>query len=209
MTDKVWMCEVKRRTEAFRSFRSALKNEPRPAGFSNTEINEANDSNLKGEPLPRSRFPEALFHLRPQKYAKSVPPVLNPNCLCLRGDAAEIFRRHDMGHGALYPVKLYEYDKTTLIRDDIFVLNIGNEKDTLIVEQSPGLVRPNSQGTKFYTDDDPTAKYVARREVLDGPDIWADPKVWDVFFLSDRLVQALTAAKMKRYFFLVACDVAA
>ncbi len=117
-----------RKTEAFRSFNSALEHEPRPAGFSITEVIATNDSNLKGEPLPRSRFPEALFHLRPQKYAKSVPPVLRPNYLCLRGDAAEIFRQQSMGRGALYPMKLYEYDKTTLIRDDIFILNIAMQK---------------------------------------------------------------------------------
>ena len=63
-------------------------------------------------------------------------------------------------------------------------------------------VRGASGGT------DPAARYVARRGVLQGPDIWCDPKVQSVFFLSDRLVQALTAAKMRRYFHLIPCDVA-
>lgn len=106
-------------------------------------------------------------------------------------------------------MKLYEHDKATVIRDDIFILNIGTAKDTLIVDQSPGLEQPNRDATKYYISLDPEAKYVARPEALDGPDVWADPKVRFVFFLSDRLVQALTSAKMKRYFYLIPCDVAA
>ncbi|MGL4280446.1 MAG: hypothetical protein ACRCS0_08775, partial [Albidovulum sp.] len=119
MNEKIWMSEVYQKTEAFRMFSVALKDEERPASFSNAEIVDTNARNLRGEPLPRSRFPEALYHLRPQKYAKSVPPVLNPNYLCLRADAADIFRQYDMGQGALYPVQLYEYDKVTPVAADI------------------------------------------------------------------------------------------
>jgi hypothetical protein len=39
---------------------------------------------------------------------------------------------------------------------------------------------------------------LARPEALEGPDLWADPQVRGAFFLSDRLGQALVAARLKR-----------
>jgi hypothetical protein len=42
---------------------------------------------------------------------------------------------------------------------------------------------------------------------LEGPDLWVSPPLIRIFFLSDRLTQALRAAKMSRVFGFRACRI--
>jgi hypothetical protein len=135
----------------------------------------------------------------PWKHKKTIQPYMHSGYHFLRSDAANILRQYDMGGGALYPAAFYENDKTQLVSDQIFLLNIGNQKKTLIAEISD--LESTRHDETFYLPLELRGKtLVAYRSALDGPDIWADPRIRDVFFMSDRLVQALTKAKLSRAF---------
>lgn len=208
MSDKIWLSEVVRRSEARRSFGvHPDKSAPRPAGFSNAEVVAVLEKNMAGEPLTADAFPKEHYFLLGGDFRKTIPPVFANSYIYLRADAVEILRQFNLGNCAFYPVKLFERDKKRLIRDDIYFLNIGNAKDTLIADLSPGLDPGYGSNGKFFIGPSPNGKLVAGKEALDGPDIWCDPKIVDTFFVSDRLAQALAVAKMKRYFFLRPCDI--
>uniref|UniRef100_UPI0037353512 hypothetical protein n=1 Tax=Yoonia maritima TaxID=1435347 RepID=UPI0037353512 len=57
---------------------------------------------------------------------------------------------------------------------------------------------------ELWVEDD---NILVDRSCLEGPDLWADPKIKNVFFMSDRLGQALIKARMKNAFKLVRCRV--
>ncbi len=161
-----------------------------------------------GVPLPADAYPTVMYPdtSRERRRIAKIPYVnVASLSLVLNADCAEIFRAHDMGQGNLYPVRIVEGDRKTPIEGEYFSLNIGNVKNTCLVEQSPGLRRFSPGGnvwsqSPFLDDSYPTEEcfFSVSPAALEGPDFWVqtDPIITSNFFMSDRLAQALKAKKM-------------
>ncbi|MDN3720816.1 hypothetical protein QW131_20240 [Roseibium salinum] len=112
---------------------------------------------------------------------------------------ADILRQFDLGKSSLYPIRLFQYDRKTSVEGEYFSLNVGERKDAFLPSETLNLDVFDSGKMRMAPnlhDDDialgPTA--------LEGPDLWVNPPLINMFFLSDRLTQALRAAKMSRVF---------
>jgi hypothetical protein len=207
MTDKIWVSYAPQESQLVRGFWAALRHEELPDSKEFKAREETWKQNDLGLPLPAERFPRSFFHVNPWKFKETIQPYMHAGYQFVRADAAEILQQYDLGQGALYPCAFYEHDKTRLVTDQVFCLNYGTAKDTVVLEKSA--VRP-FQGSPYYHAPYAPLKgdeIVVRRSVLEGPDLWTDPRIDRSFFLSDRLAQALQAAKMKRAFRIYPCTV--
>ena len=126
-----------------------------------------------------------------------LPHVISWTCPIVSADVAAVLREHDMGRSNLYPVELFRQDKGVSYPQSFFVLNIGEAKASIIVDQSSGLRKvPSKVGAafrlNFVTVDDSLA---VERSSLHGSDIWVDPSIrGKAFFVSDRLHDAFVDA---------------
>ncbi|WP_157033336.1 hypothetical protein [Loktanella sp. S4079] len=207
MTDHIWMCDAQRHTQFVRGF-SADLDDGEPQVFSRQEKDDTFSKNDMGIPLARDRFPEKVYWRNKWKFDKSLPQFFHSGFIFINEKAANILRDHDLGQGALYPVDLFENDRVTPIEANILTLCIGNQKDTVLLDQSENMKRlwPRHDffSPQLWVEDD---NIVVDRSCLEGPDLWADPKIKFVFFMSDRLGQALIKARMKNAVKLVRCRV--
>jgi hypothetical protein len=208
MADKIWVSYAPQESQLVRGFWAALRDEELPTSSEFQAREETWKQNDEGLALPAERFPGRFFHINPWKFKETIQPYMHAGYQFVRADAAEILQQYDLGQGALYPCAFYEHDKTRLVTDQVFCLNYGTAKDTVVLEKSK--VRRFFDGSPYYFAPDAPLKgdeIVVRRSVLEGPDLWADPRINRSFFLSDRLAQALQAAKMKRAFRIYPCTV--
>lgn len=113
-----------------------------------------------------------------------------------------------MGQGALYSVRVLQYDRETPVEGSYYFLNFGNQKTAFLPEMSQCVKKVYDHSDiwalKGKIDEDAVA---VSANALNGPDIWIDPRMNRAFFLSDRLVLALKAAKLTRSFGLRRCRV--
>lgn len=210
MVDKVWISYGPSDTTVTRGFWAAIGDEEPVGSIAFKKNEEIRQRNCKGEPLGAAMFPSRFYHVHPWKFKKSIIPYMYSGTHFVRADAASILRQHDLGRGALYPCSFYEHDKIRLVTDQVFCLNFGNQKDTVILDKSK--VKEIYPGAKLYfPPDTPLSgnEIVVKKSSCSGPDIWIDPKMERVFFVSDRLAKALQSAKMARAFRLYPCAVEA
>lgn len=167
--------------------------------------------NQAGEALPPERFPKEFYVKDPGKKIHKLPDLANAGGFwTVSAAVAEVLRSVNLGRSSLYPTKVLRYDRKTPLEGEYFCLNFGERKSAFLPEQSA-----RAQGNPYdkvqvaWTlplvprDGDLTVDQTA----LAGPDLWVDPRVRTAFFLSDRLAQALKAAKLARNFGLFRCRV--
>ncbi|WP_429807411.1 hypothetical protein [Ensifer sp. B1-9] len=178
--------------------------DPLPTGMSLGQMAELNQA---GERMSAEHFPKEIFAEYPdKKEKKQADLVLAAGAVVVSAACADILRQFDLGHSSLYPIKLFQYDRKTPVEGEYFCLNIGERKDTFLPEYSPSVRVLGSKRMKMppnLQDDDVAVSATARN----GPDLWVSPPLIRLFFLSDRLTQALRAAKMGRVFGFRACRI--
>jgi len=207
MSEYVWMCTAPMDPSLVRGLWPEL-NIKKPKVFPWSFLEETWSMNEMGVSLPRDRFPEKVFHSTKAKFRASLPEFFHSGFIFLNEKAQDVFYVHDLGGGALYPVDLYEHDEVTPIPAKIRTLCIGNQKDTVLLDRSPRMrqIWPKQEfyaPEREFLDDDITVD----ASCIEGADIWADPKVKRVFFISDRLGKSLAKVGMKKAFGLVRCTV--
>lgn len=103
---------------------------------------------------------------------------------------------------------MLQYDRKTPVEGTYYCLNFGNTTTAFLPEMSECINRPYDHSDiwslKGKIDEGAVA---VSANALKGPDIWIDTRMVRAFFLSDRLVQALKAAKLTRSFGLRRCRV--
>lgn len=145
-----------------------------------------------GERVDPSEFPVEYEAVNTDPSRNLNLPMWYSTLVHVRGDMAEVLRRFDLGNTVLAPIRITLPDGAG-VRDDFSVLSVANLKSMV----DPALSSPLKIGRKRWgplstsaaTDD----TIVARRQALEGPDIWTDPQVATTIFVSDRLAQALKA----------------
>ncbi len=163
----------------------------------------------KGAPLPKDEYPTEIYGGYVDLHYKRQPDLFTAGVgLIVSAATAEVLRGADMGRGALYPIKLFQQDRTTPVEGEYFSLNIGETKAALVPEQSEALDR-NWPGHEVFSalEVDKNDQIAVRDVALAGADIWIDPAMSTGFFVSDRLATALKAAKVTRNFRLKRCRV--
>ena len=109
-----------------------------------------------------------------------------------------VLDQFDMGNNLIKPVVLYKSDQKTVAHEGYCVLNIATHKDTFLPELSPDAERTYSDKTDIWSPpplDGSARSITMSAAALEGADIWMEKRVFlTKFFLSDRLVRALSAA---------------
>jgi hypothetical protein len=174
----------------------------------------ADAANSRGEPLPPSAFPNESYAMRADNDASRAgrqPALFRSDFWYVSAECAAVLRDHDLGRGALYPVRLFRQDRRTALGGVYFCLNFGNVKEAFLPEQSPN-ARPAGAAAagKMWWLLPPVPQdgdMAVSRTALGGPDVWIDPLLKQAFFVSDRLRTALEAAGFADLFSLLRCRV--
>jgi hypothetical protein len=166
--------------------------------------------NVRGEPLPREAFPEALYVFDRKRFEKLGDLFAAGGFYAAKGKLAQVLAQFDLGQGGLVPFPIYQEDKVTPVAGDFYIWSFGAQKRAFLPESSPK-IRPAGLGGRS------TSQWKVGFNVEDGdialsaeiasapPDVWCDPQLlWSLFF-SDALVAAFLAAKIKTDFCLRRC----
>jgi hypothetical protein len=156
------------------------------------------------------------FDLLPQKFwekPKYPLPRRLPNFFVGNGNwivswkAADIIARFDLGDGGLYPVEIFQSDRTTPVEGEFLCLNVGAQKSAFLPERSPrALKQPGLEDWTLPGAQKDDVFHVSTA-ANDGPDVWWDPRVRSGFFVSQALGDALKKARMAKAFRLYRCPV--
>jgi hypothetical protein len=170
----------------------------------------ASQKHNAGEQYDENAFePIAKWKKNMHGGSKVLPHVFKCNAFTVvSAKAQEVFRGHDMGTATFRRLRLYEADGVTLHSDQLYLLNFGDRKEALKVEESPNLRQAFSRGDvkklRFLeqrADDDAILSEAA----LSGPDLWTDPLLFGGVFFSDQLHNAMRKARIEKQFNLSRC----
>lgn len=156
--------------------------------------------NQRGESLTSDFFPKKAWLLPEDAKRKKLPEFRKTGSFALISErCAKVFQAFDMGGGNFYPVALFEADQITPLAGTWFAINFGNVKSCFSVDHSkkytpiPGrLWAPKATFSDFDLAFEP--------RVLEGPDVWVDPILFQTFCMSDRLAAALSDADLLMIF---------
>ncbi len=120
----------------------------------------------------------------------------------------------DLGETAFHPISLMDPDETHLTtREPYFLLNVCNKRSmgnyrALGPEgdyKAPLSCRGG--GIRYLPMPGQEDRLVFTPDAIGGPDIWLDPKVPKLIFLSDHLASGLKQAGLEKSWRLVRCSV--
>ncbi len=150
------------------------------------------------EPIPEEHAPEYLYFeykdlsSREKNNLKDIFWILN-GVLIISEKFKAVLDDFDLGRTQLIPVPVFDYDQTTQLEHQCYILHIVERKKGFIPELSEG-VKPLKGGVIWSPRRDVLAVDAACAE---GVDLWRDPLIGRRIFMSDRLVKALKKAKLK------------
>lgn len=201
MSNAVWVSDAHGDTRLIKPFDSALR-------FSDFEraLQTARRYN-RNEALAPGEFPDTYYgKYRNRRMPRQPDLFLAGGFWCVSAACADVLRRFDLRPGGLHPVRLFQNDRETPVEGEYFGLGFGAVKHALLPDQSKMDCREMSErwSLRSTAEDDDVAVTPA---VLEAADLWTDPKLFLGFFVSDRLAQALKAAKVARNFRLKRCRV--
>lgn len=197
---RVWASRALMDSTRIKSFTA----DPLPTGMNLGQMAELNQA---GERMSAEHFPKEIFAEYPdKKEKKQADLVLAAGVVVVSAACANVLRQFDLGHSSLYPIKLFQHDRKTPVEGRYFCFNFGERKDTFMREHSQRVLEYGTGGFRMRSSllDDEVA---VSQSAVAGPDLWVSPPLKRIFFLSDRLTQALRAAKMGRVFGFRACRV--
>lgn len=112
-----------------------------------------------------------------------------------------VLEQFDLGHTVFHPLKLLDPTETVpTTSEPYYLLNVCNKRAMGNYEAlgPEGELRAPlnclGEGIVYIPSSGQEKELVVVPEALNGPDIWLDPKVPELLFLSDALVSGLKAA---------------
>ena len=157
---------------------------------------DAMHANYRGEPQSQDRFPKSL-HLRyPDKKYKSLPDLFNAGGFwVVSSEMIRVMQEFELGRTSFYETRLFQNDRTTLIDDNYSCISFGETKSAFEPSESQRsrLFQPNLWIVPGGLKDNEIA---INESALNGVDFWIDTKLRKSLFFSNRLAQALKAAKL-------------
>ncbi|WP_066269089.1 hypothetical protein [Blastomonas sp. CCH3-A3] len=178
------------------------------------EVLAASKRHRQGFSLQRSEFPEAIAVWDEKRFKKVKDIFMAGPFYAVKGRLAEILSQFDLGEGGLIPFTIYKADLETPYPGEFFLLNFGCHKETVLPEQSRNVVK---RGISVKTGQElwkvngwsKEGDVVVSPAVLEGPDLWFDPAIYNKVFMSDLLVKALSEIGLKDVFHLEECRIIA
>ena len=171
----------------------------------------AGRANDAGQALSADRFPPEIFVKKDaDTNYDTLPDLFYASAYwVVSGAVAEIMRQYDLGQGSLYPTKVFRKDRKTPIGSDWFCLNFGNTKTAFVAQDSKQVYPFGSGKTNRWRVVDPPKDnaLVVRETALEGPALWIDPSLREMFFVHGELRDALKEAGFARPFGFRKCKV--
>ncbi|WP_019954610.1 imm11 family protein [Yoonia vestfoldensis] len=165
------------------------------------------DANWRGESRLAGSFPTELYgKFHDQRFGKLPDFFTAGSHWVMSSTMREVFNRFNLGQTAFYPTRLFQHDRKTLIEGDYCCVSFGEAHRVFVPEESPKLPRFGTHRWKLgggEIDGD----VAVRRSAIPDVDVFLDPQMWEVLFLSDRIVQSLKAAKLTRRLGLRKCRI--
>ena len=143
-------------------------------------------------------------------HKKPIRHIMSSGVLVVTEKSAEVLQNFDLGKGGLYAVDLYLPDRKTKMDGNFYYLNIATKKNAFLPEQCLGRVyRPYGEKYEVWTanpnhEDD---EYVFSPDALKGADLWFDERFNSSFFISNRLMEAMKAAKVAKDWHALRCPI--
>ncbi|MCA1243525.1 hypothetical protein LC092_13820 [Stappia stellulata] len=154
----------------------------------------------RGEKLRRDEFVEAAYVFDPKRWSRVKDLFAVDGFFCVKGKLAELLKEFDLGEGELVEFPIYEMDKTTRLHGPSYFLNFGSQKDCLLPEESkklsPGPKNPTTGFRRWWAIEPEDGDIAVSASALDGADLWVDPKLNSVIFMSGQLHDAIEAARL-------------
>ncbi|MDX2157475.1 MAG: hypothetical protein SFW09_13310 [Hyphomicrobiaceae bacterium] len=163
-----------------------------------------------GEPLDDDMFPTAIWGDPHSKPITRLPHLFYANGYwCISELAKTIIEATELGRTRIHPVPIFQRDRITPVSGRFFCLNIAETKAALAPGASQGLrLNPHAKVATFNPPWVMADGSIAVRAVaLQGAELWLDPSVQRVFFVSSRLGTALVDAGMSEAFRLYSCRI--
>jgi hypothetical protein len=161
-----------------------------------------------GDVVPVHMLPKVIWVDKRKGRINSFPAFFNGNGYWIVSrKAADIISMFDLGDGGLYPVQIFQSDRTTPVEGEFLCLNVGAQKTAFLPEQSPrAFKRPELEEWSLPSAPKDDVFHVSAA-ALRGSEVWWDPRVRSGFFLSEALGAALKKAGMAKAFRLYRCSV--
>jgi hypothetical protein len=169
---------------------------------------QASRMQKKGMAVPVHMLPKQIWVDKGRSRIKGLPAFFYGNGYWIVSrKAADILSRFNLGDGGLYPVQMFQSDRTTPVDGEFLCLNLGAQKSAFLPEKSPrAFQRPGLEVWSLPSSEKDDVLHV-RASAIDGPDVWRDPRVRSGFFVSEALGGALKKAGMAKAFRLYRCPV--
>ncbi len=164
-------------------------------------LSESQGRYTSGQRLEEAAKPRMAYGRPSHSRIKALPDFFKITGFIVISEAfAEVLRRFEIGEAALSPISLYQSDYVEEIPGIWWLLNFNCRKAAFSPEHSTGGFEASARGPGRYfayylMHDDQVA---VTQAALEGCDLWMDPDLMEVFFLSDPLLEALKAAKLTR-----------
>ncbi|MEP3890298.1 MAG: DUF1629 domain-containing protein [Hellea sp.] len=175
------------------------------------EVHAAGLRHVKGEFLERHDFPEASYVFDVKKFSRIGDFFYAGGFVVVRRRLAEILADMDLGKGELIPYTIYEGDKETPLEEEFFLLNFGEQKDSFLPNQSQKVrefFTSERHGIEVWNNKYANDNDIAlSSDALRGADLWFEPKLRMMMFMSERLALAIQKANIKPDLSLVKCRV--
>lgn len=157
-----------------------------------------------GETLERTDFPEAMYVFAEGNWKRVGDLFCAGPFYAVKGKLAEVLKGFDLGSGGLIEFPIYQADKMTRLPGPFYLLNFGGVKDSFVPGESRKLHSRRTVEQDGYelwaTYDLEDGDLALAPAAFAGADLWHERKLENRLFMSDRLHDAILAAKVKTKF---------
>ncbi|WP_171212076.1 imm11 family protein [Ruegeria sp. HKCCA5426] len=185
--------------------------QPEVAEKYQTLLKQAFSKIKKGEPLTEEEVGETWYYGTGP--GETTPNFMHGGGLPIVSDSAKsVLERFDLDQTYFCNLNLQAPAGHPTTDEPYYILNVCNKRsmgnyEALGPEGDLTAPLDNLAGQIFLSRSGWEHKLVVIPEALGGPDIWIDPKIPKLLFLSERLVSALKAAGVDDGWGLVRCSV--
>ncbi|WP_170504532.1 imm11 family protein [Ruegeria arenilitoris] len=186
---------------------------PEDVEWSKRMVRESDLGWKRGDILTKEQVGDVWYFNTHPEYTE--PPFINGGGYPLVSESAKaVLEQFDLGETVFHPLTLMDSGETRLSTPEpYYLLNVGNKRSMGNYEALGPEGEVNAplvsiaNGVVYLPSHYKEAQLVVNPDALTGPDIWLDPKVPSLLFLSDQLVTGLKEAGMDKGWGLVRCAV--
>lgn len=189
----VWVTDIHSDSRLFKGFDSDLLLENQDL------VIDMINRHKKGEVVQADEYPKVMWAgVNNAKLRKAPHLFLASGFWAVSKEFADVLCQFDLGKTELHPVELYQRDKKTHLEGSHAFLGCCEIKAGFEKEYSDRYREPFIREPPFIKLHTVPKDFdiSVNSSVLVGPDLWYDSTLNFSFFLSDRLVRALKAAKL-------------